>query len=79
MIEELFNEERQYGEPVFSQTTAQIVKVREAIRTKLDDAGKSQLGQLEALYIRQNNAILKDVYAEGFSTAVKLMMEAVKR
>ena len=53
--------------------------MREAVRTKLDDAGKAQLGQLEALYIRQNNAILKDVYAEGFSTAVKLMMEALKR
>ena len=79
MIEQLFNEERQYGELIFSQTTAQIVKVREAVRTKLDDAGKAQLGQLEDLYIRQNNAILKDVYAEGFSIAVKLMMEALKR
>ena len=79
MIEQLFNEEKQYGDPVFSQTTARIVKVRKAVRTKLDDAGKAQLGQLEALYIRQNNAILKDVYAEGFSTAVKLMMEALER
>ena len=77
MIELLFDEERQYGEPIFSQTTAQIVKVRESIRTKLDDAGKAQLGQLEALYIRQNNAIVKDVYAEGFSTAVKLLLEAL--
>ena len=77
MIEQLFNEERQYGEPVFSQTTAQIVKVRESVRTKLDDAGKAQLGQLEALYIRQNSAMLKDVYAEGFSTAVKLLLEAL--
>ena len=79
MIEQLFNEERRYGEPIFSQTTAQIVKVREAVRTKLDDAGKAQLGQLEDLYIRQNNSILKDVYAEGFSTAVKLLLEALER
>ena len=79
MIEQLFNEERQYGELIFSQTTAQIVKVREAVRTKLDDAGKAQLGQLEDLYIRQNNSILKDVYAEGFSTAVKLLLEALER
>ncbi|MBD5148889.1 MAG: hypothetical protein HDT18_00585 [Oscillibacter sp.] len=79
MIEQLFNEERLYGEPVFSQTTAQIIKVRETIRNKLDDAGKAQLGQLEALYIRQNNAIVKDVYAEGFSTAVKLLLEALER
>ena len=34
MIEMLFDEERQYGEPVFSLTTAQIVKVRETVRTK---------------------------------------------
>ncbi len=78
MIEQLFNEERQYGEPVFSQMTAQIVKQREALRNQLDAAGKARLGQLEALYIRQNNAILKDVYADGFSTAVKLILEALK-
>ena len=78
MIGKLFNEERQYGEPVFSQTTAQIIKVRETIRNELDDAGKAQLGQLEALYIRQNSAIVKDVYAEGFSTAVKLLLEALE-
>ena len=57
MIEQLFNEERQYGEPTFSQTMAQIVTIREALRNQLDDAGKARLGQLEALYIRQNNAI----------------------
>ena len=78
MIEQLFNEERQYGEPIYSQTTAQIIKVRETIRNKLDDAGKAQLGQLEALYIRQNSAIVKAVYAEGFSTAVKLLLEALE-
>lgn len=79
MIEQLFNEERQYGEPTFSQTMAQIVTIREALRNQLDDAGKARLGQLEALYIRQNNAILKDVYADGFSTAVKLLLEALRR
>ena len=79
MIEQFFNEERQYGEPTFSQMTAQIVKVREAMRTQLDDTGKARLGQLEALYIRQNTAMLKDAYADGFSTAVKLLLEALRR
>lgn len=79
MIEKLFNEERQYGEPIFSQTTAQIIRVRESVRNKLDDTGKEQLEQLEDLYIRQNNAIVKGVYAEGFSAAVKLLVEALDR
>jgi len=78
MIEQLFNEERQYGEPMFSQTAAQIEKLREEIRAPMDDAGKERLNQLEALYIRQNSAILKDVYADGFSTAVKLLLEALR-
>ena len=79
MIEQLFNEERQYGEPTFSQTMAQIVTIREALRNQLDDAGKARLGQLEALYIRQNNAIVKDVFTEGFSTAAKLLVEVLRR
>ena len=79
MIEKLFNEEQQYGEPIFSQITEQIIRVRESVRNKLDDAGKEQLEQLEVLYIRQNNAIVKDVYAEGFSAAVKLLVEALDR
>jgi len=78
MIEQLFNEERQYGGPAFNQTSAQIVKLREAIRNQLDETGKARLGQLEALYIRQNSAILKDVYADGFSTALKLLLEALR-
>ncbi len=79
MIERLFNEERLYGEPTFSQTSTQIVKLREIMRSQLDEAGKARLGQLEALYIRQNNAILKDVYADGFSAAAKLLLEALSR
>ena len=79
MIEQLFNEERQYGEPTFSQMNSQIVKVRESIRSHLDDAGKARLGQLEALYIRQSSAMLKDAYADGFSMAVKLLLEALRR
>lgn len=79
MIEQLFDEERQYGEPVFSQISASIVKQREALRNQLDAAGKSQLDQLETLYIRQNHAILKEVYADGFSTAVNLLLDALKR
>lgn len=78
MIGKLFDEEKRYGEPIFSQTTAQIVTVRESVRERLDDAGKAQLEQLEALYIQQGQAIEKDVYAEGFSTAVKLLLEALE-
>ena len=79
MIEQLFNEERQYGEPIFSQTMAQIVKIREALKNQLDAKGNAQLGQLEALYIRQNNAIVKDVFTGGFSTAAKLLVEVLRR
>lgn len=78
MIEQLFNEEKQYGEPTFSQASTQIVKIRETLKAQLDAKGNAQLGQLEALYIRQNNAIVKDVYADGFSTAVKLLVEAMR-
>ena len=75
MIEQLFNEERQYGEPVYSQITAQITEVREELSSQIDDAGRVQLWELDSLYNRQSSAMLKDAYAEGFSAAIKLMVE----
>ncbi len=79
MIEQLYNEERQCKEPAYIEATAQIPEIRRRLTERLDADGQILLEQLEALYIRQNNAILKDVYADGFSTAVKLILEALKR
>ncbi|MDE7243847.1 MAG: hypothetical protein K2O18_07715 [Oscillospiraceae bacterium] len=79
MIERLFSEETLYGEPVYRQTAAQIEKLRETLKNQMDDREKGMLGQLEALYIRQSSAMLKDAYTDGFSAAVKLLLEAMQR
>ena len=79
MIEQLFNEERRYGEPVYSQMAAQITEVREELSSQMDDAGRAQLWELDSLYNRQSSAMLKDAYVEGFSSAIRLMMEVLRR
>ena len=79
MIEQFFNEERQYGEPVFSQTAAQTASLRAALKDRLDAEGQTMLSQLEDQYIHQSSAMIKDAYADGFSAAVKLLAEAMQR
>lgn len=78
MIELLFNEERPYGGPSASYMTEQIAKLRETLKSQMDSTETTLLGQLEALYIRQNSAMLRDAYRSGFSAAVKLLLEAVR-
>ena len=58
--------------------TAQIAKLRETLKSQMDSTETTLLGQLEALYIRQNSAMLRDAYRSGFSAAVKLLLEAVR-
>lgn len=77
MIELLFNEERQYGGPAANQMNEQIVKLRETLNNQMDSTQKALLGQLEALYIRQNSLMLRDAYKSGFAAAVRLLLEAV--
>ena len=79
MIEHLFNEERKYGEPICSQVAVQIAEVREELSGQMDDAGRAQLWELDSLYNRQSSAMLKDAYVEGFSSAIRLMMEVLRR
>lgn len=78
MIERLFDEDHHYGEPVFSQASKQIEELRKLLKKQLDTEGQVALGQLEDLYIRQSSAMLRDAYADGFSTAVKLLAEALR-
>lgn len=77
MIDQLFDEERQYGGPAACQMTGQIAKLRETLHNQMDSTETTLLEQLEALYIRQNSLMLRDAYSSGFSAAVKLLLEAV--
>lgn len=79
MIEQLFNEEKPCEDPVYKESTAQINKLWQQLRERLDEDGQALLDQLEFLYIRQSGAELRDAFADGFSTAVKLLLEAIQR
>lgn len=79
MIERLFDEERTYGEPQYSEAAEQINEVRQLLMGRLDSEGQALLEQLTDLYIRQSGLELKDAFAEGFSVAIKLLVEALDR
>lgn len=75
MLERLMNPERPYGEPQYSKLSEEITCLRQKLIGQLDPDGQRWLEQLSDQYIRQGNAMLPDVFAGGFWTAIELMPE----
>lgn len=79
MIEKLMNPERPYGEPAYSKLSEQIHQLQQAISAQLTTEDQKQMEQLADAYIRRETAVLSDAFADGFWTAVELMMELYQR
>ena len=75
MTERLMNPERPYGEPEYSKLSAEISLQKSFLRSQLDQEGQRGLEKLSDTYIHQGNMMLSDAFADGFWTAVKLMLE----
>lgn len=79
MIEKLMNPERPYGEPDYSKLSEQIHQLQQTISVHLTTEGQKQMEQLADTYIRRETAALSDAFADGFWTAVELMLELYQR
>lgn len=79
MIERLINLERPYGEPEYSRLSEQITQLKQGLIIQLDQEGRNRLEQLTDAYLRQENAVLRDAFADGFWSAVELMLEFQRR
>ena len=79
MIERLINPERPYGDPEYSRLSEQITQLRQELITQLDQEGKNRLEQLTDAYLRQESAVLRDAFSDGFWSAVKLVLEFLQR
>ena len=75
MIERLINLECTYGGSEYSKLTEQIFRLKNLLCGQLDQEGTQWLEQLTDAYMRQENAALRDAFAEGFWAAVELMLE----
>lgn len=75
MLERLMNPERPYGEPQYSKLSEQISEMRHKLNGQLESEGQSCLEELSNAYIRQGNTMLPNAFADGFWTAVELMLE----
>ena len=79
MLERLMNFEQPYGEPRYSQLGEQINNLLQILNSKLDCKSQQLLQQLSDTYIRQQTVMLPDAFADGFWTAVELMLEYYQR
>ncbi len=79
MIERLMNLERPYGEPEYSNLSEQITQLKQELNIQLDQEGKKGLERLSDTYIRQETVILRDAFADGFWSAIELMLEFHQR
>ncbi|MBR2928354.1 MAG: hypothetical protein IKC24_04265 [Oscillospiraceae bacterium] len=79
MLERLMDPEQPYGEPQYSQLGEQINGLLQILNGKLGPENQQLLQQLSDTYIRQQTIILSDAFADGFWTAVELMLEYYQR
>ena len=79
MIERLIDPERPYGEPEYSILSEQLTQLKQQLCSQLTQEGKDRLEQLTDIFIRQETAILHDAFADGFWTAVELMLDFQQR
>ena len=75
MIELLMNLERPYGEPEYSRLAEEITQLKRQLTGQVDQEGVHWLERLSDLYIRQETAVLRDAFTDGFWSAVELMLE----
>lgn len=75
MLERLMDPERSYGEPAYSKLSAEITDLRQKLSGQLDKQGQAYLEELSHAYHHQGNAMLPDAFADGFWTAVELVLE----
>lgn len=79
MIGRLINPERPYGDPEYSRLSEQITQLRQELIIQLDQEGKNRLEQLTDAYLRQESAVLRDAFSDGFWSAVELVLEFLQR
>ena len=79
MIDQLFDETRNYGEPNRRKYAQEIDEMHKKLVEQLAQEGRFCLDQLESAYLRQCNAELKDVFVEGFCAAMELVWEIIDR
>lgn len=75
MIERLMDLERPYGGPEYNKLATENTQLKGLLCIKLDGEGKRYLEQLTDTYVRQENSALRDAFADGFWSAVDLMLE----
>ena len=77
MIELLYSAET--SRPEYRAAYRKIERVRRKLQARLDTEGQALLEEFERLYTRQTSLELQDTFADGFSAAVTLLIEALDR
>lgn len=75
MIERLMDLECPCGEPEYSRLAEEITQMKRQLSGQLGRQGVQYLEQLTDLRMRQETSVLRDAFADGFWSAVELMME----
>ena len=71
-------EEARYGEPEYSQKSAEIVRATCALCETLDADEKQRLAQLEDAYQVREATAVRSAFQEGFCAAVQLALDVLE-
>lgn len=78
MIERLFESERRYGEPEYSQAMARIIAAKDHLLQQLDKEGRAYVEQLTDAYVWQEGVMVRDAFWEGFCIAAGLAADVLR-
>jgi len=75
VIEWLMDLEHPCKDPRYHEWAEQIVQLKQNLDKQLNQEGISQLAQMMDAYARQEDAVLREAFTDGFCAAVELMLE----
>ena len=79
MIEQLFQEERVYGEPQFSVYRSEAIQAQEALYPRLDQEERDLLERYSGALAQQSSVEVKGAFVDGFCTAMELVWDVLTR
>lgn len=79
MIERLMDKEVPCRDPAYNSVSAYAAALRQQLRDQLLPEGQEKLEALADAYMKQETAVLREAFSDGFCAAISLALEYLQR
>lgn len=75
MMERLMKDGFRYGEPVYTQSSEEMMALSEELRRQLDREAADLLNRLEDVFVKRETASVEGAFREGVRVAILLALD----